>query len=196
MKIIGITGGVGSGKSVVLSILKDEFSASVYEADKLVHVLMKKGEPLYFEYVDLFGKEILDKDEEIDHKKVAAAVFNDPGLLIKLNKIVHPAVKVKILDLIEEERKKDTELFVIEAALLIQDGYKDICDEIWFIHVPHEIRIERLMSSRGYSYEKCKSILENQPASDFYYKGSDRVIENDGKCEDLVNKIGNILHKY
>ncbi len=195
MKIIGVTGGIGSGKSAVLDILRNEYNAKVYEADKLAHNLIEKGKPLYNSYIRLLGKDILDENYEIDRSKVSKIVFQDMDKLQKLNDLVHPTVKEYILYLIEEERKKGTEIFVIEAALLIQDGYKSICDEIWFIHVPRDLRIERLKASRGYSQEKCEKIINNQPASTYFSSNSDHVIENDGNFIELSEKIGDLLQK-
>lgn len=195
MRIIGITGGIGSGKSAVLDILKNKYKAVVYEADKLAHDLIKKDMPLYYEYVSLFGEEILDNEKELDHKKIAEIAFHDKEKLNRLNDIVHPAVKEYILSLIEKERSKGTEIFVIEAALLIQDGYKKICDEIWFIHVPAKVRIERLMASRGYSKEKCENIINKQPSSSYFYENADFIIENDGNFSELSEKISNLLQK-
>ncbi len=195
MRIIGITGGIGSGKSAVLNILKNEYNAKVYEADKLVHDLIKKGMPLYESYISLLGKDILDADQELDHKKIAGIVFLDKEKLAALNDLVHPSVKEYILSLIKKEKQNGTKVFVIEAALLIQDGYKKICDEIWFIHVPKKVRIERLIESRGYTREKCETIINKQPSSSYFYKNADHVIENDENFIELSEKIGDLLQK-
>ena len=165
MIVLGITGGVGSGKSKVLYDLKDNHGAFVIEADKLAHTLMEPGQTIYQEVVKAFGRDILEEKDPyfIDRSKLGQIVFNDKDKLTTLNNISHPLVKKHILEVIAEHRLQGkTKIFVIEAALLIQDGYDKICDEIWYIWVDKEERIKRLMAQRGYTREKCISMMNSQ----------------------------------
>lgn len=184
--ILGITGGIGSGKSEVLRILADRPDTQLMEADRLAKELMLPGEPIYKEVVEAFGEEILEEDGSISKVRLGDIVFHDPEQLEKLNSIVHPGVKRYILEDIERCEKR---FYIIEAALLIQDGYKEICDEIWYIHVPTEIRIERLLSSRGGTREKWEAVIRNQPEDEYFLTNADRVIENDGTPEVLKERV-------
>ncbi len=179
MFVLGITGGIGAGKSLVLSIIDDEFDAYIVEADKLAHKLMLKGENAYSQIIDTFGDEILDPDsEQIDRSILGKLVLSDKEKLSRLNAIMHPAVKKYIIDDIKLKEDAGTKLYVIEAALLIQDGYKSICDEIWYISTDREVRIQRLIESRGYSREKAEAFLLNQPSDEFFEINSDKIIKN------------------
>ncbi len=194
MKIIGITGGIGTGKSLVLSILKTKYDAYIVEADKVAHILMKKGEPAYIEIVNAFGNSVLDKETgELDRASLGSLVMNDKEKLNVLNSIVHPLVKDYLLSDIEKMRKEDITYYVIEAALLIQDGYKQICDEIWAIITDKDIRIERLKKNRNYTIEKADGFIKNQPSDDFFIDNSDRIIYNNTDEGDLIKAIDEIL---
>ena len=182
MKIIGITGGIGSGKSVCLSILEKDFGAYIVQADQVAHLLMEPGEDTFDRIVGTFGDGILN-DGRIDRGKLGAIVMSDETKLGQLNSIVHPAVKDYILQDIENRRDDGVRIYVLEAALLIQDGYKQICDEIWFIHTDKDIRVRRLREGRGYSEEKAISFMNNQPDDDFFMGNCDRVINNNSDAD-------------
>ena len=155
MRVIGVTGGVGAGKSTVLGILEKEFDAYVIQADLLGHVLMEPGEECYDAVIALFGKEIIKKDKTIDRRRISDVVFTDKDMLLKLNGIIHPAVKQRILRLISEQREAGRKLCVVEAALFLEERYQEFCDEVWYVYTEEEIRIQRLMESRGYSISRC-----------------------------------------
>ncbi|MBP3326284.1 MAG: dephospho-CoA kinase [Coprococcus sp.] len=195
MKIIGITGGIGSGKSVVLNILKEEHNAYIIEADSLAHRLMEPGETAYKKIVAEFGSRVLAEDKTIDRGKMGGLVFHDREKLEKLNAIVHPAVKQKILQSIDEQRKLGTELFVIEAALLIQDGYKKICDELWYIYCSRELRIKRLMDFRGYTRQRAETVIASQEPEEFFREHCDKVLENQGDISHIKMVVFNILYQ-
>lgn len=197
MKILGITGGVGSGKSRVLYELKEKYNAYIIEADKLAHDLMEPGETIYKAVVAEFGKEILEDKSpfRIDRNKLGDIVFNDSLLLEKLNRISHPLVKTRIIEMIEAAKIRGENLFVIEAALLIQDGYREICDEIWYIYVDEEERIKRLMSSRGYTREKCISMINSQASEQYYKNNTDYTIYNQKNYENTSKQLNVGLNK-
>ena len=192
MKIIGITGGVGAGKSRVLNELKVQYGAYIIEADKLAHELMEPGKVIYEEIVTAFGKDILCEEEPhvIEREKLGKIVFSDKKYLDVLNKIVHPLVKKSILMSIRQAKEKgDVRLFVIEAALLIEDEYKSICDELWYIWVDKETRIKRLMLQRNYTKEKSVSIMNNQSSDEFYKENCDFIIDNNRDYEYTSEQI-------
>lgn len=197
MIIIGITGGVGSGKSRVLYDLSENHGAYIVEADKLAHTLMEPGQSIYNEIVENFGREILKEKApyEIDRQKLGDIVFSDKDKLKLLDSISHPAVKKNILWQIETKKAEGVKLFVIEAALLIQDGYKEICDEIWYVWVSKEERIKRLAKQRGYTKSKCISMFNSQEDDDYYKKYADFTINNQLDYENSSKQLNARLNK-
>ena len=179
MKVIGITGGVGAGKSAILNYLKEKHHAVVVEADKVGHLLMEPGGACYYSIVEKFGSSILNGDQTINRGKLGKIVFADESLLNELNKIIHPRVKSHIVSEIAKERAYHrTEYFVVEAALLIEDHYDVICDEMWYIHTDADIRAKRLKETRGYDDEKIAGIMANQKSPEEFRSGCQVTIDN------------------
>jgi len=177
--VIGVTGGVGCGKSTVLEHLKEKYNASIYKADEIGHKVMEPQTAAYKAITDYFGDDILLKDKSIDRKRLGAIVFNDEVKLSFMNSIIHPAVEEYIINgIMDEYNSKRQSLFVIEAALLIEAGYKRVCTELWYVYADEAVRIERLMQSRGYTLDKCKSIINNQLSDDIFRKECDFVLDN------------------
>ncbi|MBE5957975.1 MAG: dephospho-CoA kinase [Lachnospiraceae bacterium] len=191
--IIGITGGVGCGKSTVLNYFKDKYKAYIIEADKVAYDLSLPGNPGYDSILRFFPEVKLMDNGFIDRKHLASIVFNDESKLKLLNSIIHPLVKEKITELIIENR--ENRYIIIEAALLIEDGYDNICDEIWYIYCDLETRIERLNKSRNYSREKSLEIINNQMSEEDYKKHTDYIIDNSFDQESTHNKIDELLSK-
>lgn len=189
MKIIGITGGVGSGKSRVLSYMEEQFGAVICQADHVAWELQKPGQKCYAQIVEHFGREILRDDGTIDRKELGQIVFNDSDELLVLNGIMHPAVKDAILEQIQMEQQKKTEYFVLEAALLLEDGYKQICDELWYIYTDDITRRLRLKESRAYSDEKIDAIMASQLSEEIFRKECQIMIDNSGDFEDTCYQI-------
>lgn len=189
MKIIGITGGIGSGKTAVLNILKEDYNAFVMEADALAHHLMEPGQISYKDIVDEFGSDILSNDGNIDRQKLGQIVFNDEEKLQTLNSITHPNVKKAILDSISEKRDSGCPLYVLEAALLIQDGYLDICDEMWFVYADIEKRIERLCKFRNFTRERALDVIRSQASDDYYEANCVKKVDNSGDITELKRQI-------
>ena len=195
MRIIGITGGVGSGKSEILKYLSREHQAVVCQADIVAKNLQKKGTICYRKIVEHFGESILQENGRIDRSKLAQIVFSDPSELKTLNEIVHPAVKKRILQLINDEEKKGTKLFVIEAALLLEEHYDEVCDETWFVHTSDHVRKKRLRLSRGYSDEKIDSIFRAQKSIDEFLENCDRAVDNSGNFDETCLQLESFIDK-
>lgn len=189
MKIIGITGGVGAGKSTVLDHLEKQYNACVLQADKIGHLVMEPGGICYGQVSALFGKQIIKNDKTIDRKMVSDVVFAHEEMRQKLDDIIHPAVKSYILDKIEEQKKAGCTLMIVEAALLLEDHYDAFCDKVWYIHTDQEIRIERLMSSRGYTREKAENIIARQATEGFFREHADYIIQNNGDLDETWRQI-------
>jgi dephospho-CoA kinase len=190
MKVIGITGGVGAGKSEILKYLKEKHGAIVIEADKVGHLLMEPGGACYYTIVEKFGSSVLNGDQTINRSKLSKIVFASEALLGELNKIIHPRVKSYIVSEIAKERAYHrTKYFVVEAALLLEDHYDVICDELWYIHTDEKVRAARLKESRGYDDEKIASICANQKSPEEFRSGCHIVIDNSGDLADTQKQI-------
>lgn len=196
MKVIGITGGVGAGKSEILRYLKEKHGAVIIEADKVGHFLMEPGGACYYSIVEKFGSSILNGDQTINRGKLGKIVFADEGLLKELNKIIHPRVKSHIVSEIAKERAYHrTEYFVVEAALLIEDHYNVICDEMWYIDTDADTRAKRLKASRGYDDEKIAAICANQKSPEEFRAACQAVINNSGSLASTYEQIDRQLGK-
>lgn len=195
MKVIGITGGVGTGKSEVLNYLEQKHGAVVCQADLVARNLEKKNTICYRQIVEHFGEGILAENGRIDREKLAKVVFSDGEERKKLNAIVHPAVKKRILGLIREQEKKGTELFVLEAALLLEDHYDEICDETWYIYAEDDVRRKRLKLSRGYGDERIDGIFQSQKSRDEFLKRCDRAVDNSRSFDDTRTQLDSIMKR-
>ena len=193
MKKIGITGGVGSGKTIILNYLKEKYNAEIVVADEVAHLLEAKGMDCYNELVNTFGKSILDDDENIDKKKFASVLFSNEENVNIVNSIVHPRVNQYIFDKMDEAQNNDISLFIVEAALLLENGYDRILDELWYIFVDKNIRRERLKINRGYSDEKIDSIFKSQMSDEEYKKHCVFVIDNNNTVEETYSQIDKYL---
>lgn len=193
MKIIGITGGVGSGKSQVLDYLKTQYGAVVCQLDETARDLQRKGQPCYKKIVEVFGREMLAEDGELNRERLAQTVFQDEKKLEILNEIVHPEVKRCVQQDILNKKKKEVPLYVIEAALLPVAGYEDICDEMWYIYTSEAVRRERLKASRGYTDKKITDMIKSQPEEDVFRKACGAVIDNSGAFDETKKQIGELL---
>lgn len=204
--VIGITGGIGSGKSLVLDYLKDKYNCLIIKADDIGNEVKLKGRECYGDIVKLLGKDILGEDGEIIKNKMADKIFSDDSLIEKVNAIIHPVVKEIICRRIEEDNGIH-KFIAVEAALLIEASYFDMFNEIWVIDTKKDIRIKRLMESRGYSLKKCEDIIASQNDLDYYRSQSDkylnehpetnytgiRVIQNNTSIEDLTKEADKVM---
>lgn len=196
MKIIGITGGVGCGKSTVLSLIKDNFNAFIIMADEVGRELMEVDAPAYVKIVKSFGEGILNEDKTINRPRLSKIVFNDKKQLKVLNGIVHPLVKEYIVkDIAQKAEAKEYDYYFVEAALLIEDHYDAICDELWYVYAKDEVRIKRLMESRGYDREKCLSMFANQLTKEEFEEKCAAVINNSGDLDSTFSQLEVLLSR-
>ena len=196
MKVIGITGGVGSGKTEVLNLIDGMTKCFIIRADELAKSLEVRGEVCFDPLIELLGEGVLQENGEIDPKKMAQMIFAEESgnLRDKVNGIVHPAVKKRILSMIKEaDNEKKVEFFFIEAALLIEDHYDLIVDELWYIYADENVRRQRLRDSRGYSDEKINRIMATQSSDEVFRKYCKVIIDNSGTLEDTRRQLENLL---
>ena len=145
MITIGITGGVGAGKSTVLDFLEEKYQAYVMKADEIGHLVMEPVQSCYEPVIALFGRQIIKNDKTIDRRQVSDVVFSHPELLEKLNQIIHPAVKQYIREQLAVKKQQGQKICVVEAALLLEDHYQEFCDTIWYIHTDEEIECSNIL---------------------------------------------------
>ncbi|WP_286077260.1 dephospho-CoA kinase [Thomasclavelia cocleata] len=187
--VIGVTGGIGSGKSKVLFYVKEKYNAIILFTDDIANEQMLPGNISYKKVVDTFGTEILNSDKKINKDKLGKIVFSDPSKLKQLNNITHQNVIDYVKLKINENPNK---LIFVESALLLDCELKDLCGKIWYVHADIEIRKERLMKFRGYTEEKIQRVLNNQKEEDFYIKNSDIVIHNNTEKQMMLD-VNNAL---
>ncbi|MBE5939888.1 MAG: dephospho-CoA kinase [Lachnospiraceae bacterium] len=188
--VIGITGGIGAGKSTVMNILKTEYQAFILETDKAGHVVMNPGGLAYQDIITNFGRDVLNDDETVNRKILADIVFNQPDKLALLNSIIHPNVKKYIICQIDEITKNHkSPLIFIESALLLNDNYDKMCDSIWYIYSDIETRFERVNRTRNMSRERFDEIVSNQLSDEILRKRCNVIIDNDKSIENTKEQI-------
>lgn len=194
--VIGITGGIGSGKSVVTSLLRDKFDAAVIDTDTIGHEVMEIGKSAYKKVVEIFGNKVIAEDGSIDRKKLGSLVFDNRELLCKLNDIIHPAVEAEVDKRIAEFTQKKYKYIALETALLIKVRYNRKCDKVWFVYADKDIRLKRLYENRGIGKEKAGKIFESQNTEEEFRQIADDIIDNSGSEAETEIQIKNILESY
>ncbi len=183
--LIGLTGNIATGKSVVLRMLK-RLGARVIDADALAHRLMSKGTPVWQAILDEFGEGILGPEGEIDRGKLGAVVFADAEALSRLEAIVHPAVTARVDELICQATEP---VVVVEAIKLIEAGWRRTCDALWVVTCPKEQQLERLMRERKLSCEEALLRIEAQPPQGDKVALADVVIDNSGMLKETEEQV-------
>ncbi len=190
MKVIGITGGVGCGKSALLSYVKEKYNCKVILADEVAHKVKEPGQSCYEALVELLSADILEEDLQINRGKMAARIFESQELLKRVNEIIHPAVKTFILNEIAKTRAEGKADFLfLEAALLIEEGYLEIVDEMWYIYADEQVRRRRLKEKRGYSDQKIEAIFRSQLTEEAFRRHCGFVVNNSESLESACRQI-------
>ena len=212
MRFIGITGGVGAGKSAILAHLASKPGIRVMLADEIAHDLMQPGTECFQKLKEKFaGEDIYQPDGSLDRAQLATVIFSDDRKREELNAIVHPAVREYVLQQKEacllgsemcirdrkeaEERAGKLFLLVLEAALLIEEHYDEICDELWYIYTTEENRRARLKASRGYSDAHVDRIFASQLSEEEYRRHCRVVIDNNGTLEETLTQTEEALRR-
>lgn len=191
MRFIGITGGVGAGKSAVLDYLNEDKRYMVLLADEVAHDLMEPGTKCY----DRLKKEFLEEDIYLpaggfDRNKLAQVIFSDDDKRKRLNEIVHPSVKEFVIETVEKAQKEGiVSIVFFEAALLIEERYYEICDELWYIYTSEDNRRKRLKENRGYTDEKIDNIFDSQLKDEQFRQYCQVIIDNNGSIDDTRKQV-------
>jgi len=194
MLVIGLAGGIGSGKSSVSGMLKN-LGAIIIDADKLGHEVYLPGTEGLREVVSEFGEDILSSNGEIDRRILGSKVFGSPEAMAKLNAIVWPRIKNKVTELIEENSQLGTEVLVLDAAVLIEAGWTSVVDEVWVVTAPVDQIISRLESRNGITEEQAMSRINSQMTTEQRVEYADIVIENDDSLDELMSSVQHIWNK-
>ncbi len=197
MKFIGITGGVGAGKSALLAYIKEHYPCEIWLADEVAHLVKRRGTTCFDRLVELLGEDVVGPDGEINKPVMASKIFGDEEILAQVNAIVHPAVQEFILKKYEEAKENaQVELFFVEAALLIEAGYTELVDELWYVYADVAVRRSRLATARGYSEEKIAQIMDSQLSEEAFREHCDFVIDNSGELVDSYRQIDKKLEAF
>jgi len=189
MLTIGLTGGIGSGKSTVTKILA-ELGAPIIDADKVGHAIYEPGGPAYDDMIAAFGEGILAPDRTIDRKRLGPIVFADPNALRQLNAIVHPKMFARMREMVDSMRAAgERKPIVIEAAVLIEANWQPLFDEIWLVEAGQEHVVQRVELERGLKREQIEARIRAQLSDDQRRRHATAVIANDGTIEDLRAKV-------
>lgn len=195
MRIIGLTGGIATGKSQVSSILS-ELGAMVIDADIVAREVVQKGLPAWQQLKDTFGEEYFLSNGELNRRKLGQLVFSHPDELAKLNSITHPAIKAKI-----EERINDLKvqgyngIVVVDAALLLEAGWETMVDQVWVVDAPMEKRIERIMKRDNLTRDQALSRINSQMSQQERIAKADKIIYNNSDIDSLREQVQRIWNE-
>ena len=196
MKIIGITGGVGAGKSTVLNFLKEMCDCEIVMADDVAKDLMKKGGVLTETAYSLFGDNVYLDNGNINAALVAGIIFSDAAIRKKWENAVHPAVREDILNRISDADRDGKKYFFLEAALLIENNYQEICSEIWYVYADEDLRRIRLRETRNYTDDKIAGVFKAQMKDVEYREYASFVIDTGINLENTRKQLENKLEEY
>ncbi len=192
MLTIGLTGGIGSGKSTVSKLLA-ELGAPIIDADKVGHAIYAPDGPAYPDMITAFGEGILAPDRTIDRRKLGPIVFADPAALKRLNSIVHPKMFARMREMVDAMRTGgERKPIVIEAAILIEANWQPLFNEIWLVVASRERVIERVERDRGLKPEQTEARIRAQLSDDDRRKYATTVVTNNGTIDELRAKVGDL----
>lgn len=186
MKIIGLTGGIASGKSTIIKTLQC-LGAIIISADQVAHAVIEPDKPAWKDIIQLFGREFLNDDLTINRIKLGALVFSNPEYLQELNKITHPRVMERFQDDLRNIKSRNPDAVVVmEIPLLYEANLDKICDEVWVVWVDRETQIKRLMQREGLDRENAIKRIDAQMSLDEKASRADRVIDNADNIQETI----------
>ncbi len=188
MFVIGLTGGIGAGKSEVARTLQD-LGAVLINADAIGHETYRPGTQGWREVVEAFGEQVLQPSGLIDRKRLGSIVFNDPQAMARLNAIVHPKMRQAMERRLQELEQSGTQVAVLEAAILIEAGWTSLVDEVWSVEAPEPVVAERLARRNGLTREEVRRRIAAQISAAERASKAQVVIENSGTVEELRAKV-------
>ena len=194
MRIIGLTGGIGSGKSTVSQFLA-ELGAVVIDTDKVGHEAFKPGTESWQRVVAAFGRSVVTADGNIDRKKLGEIVFDSSVELLKLEQIIHPAISEIVIARIEEYRQQGVKVVVLEVPLLVEAGWASLVNEVWVTTAPEPVILRRLEERTGMTEQESLARMRSQLTSEERLKHADTIIDTNCTLDELREKIKELWHK-
>jgi dephospho-CoA kinase len=188
MKVIGLTGGIGSSKSTVARLLAER-GAVIVDLDRVGHEVLKKGSRAYEKVVGEFGKDILKDSGDIDRGKLGRIVFINPEALIRLNRIVHPAIDNTVNKKIEKYRRQGVKVAVLEAAAMLEAGKAAQADELWVTVAPEVVVLRRILERGGLSEQEIRARIKTQLSNKERIERADVVIDTDCSLDELKARV-------
>lgn len=195
MLVIGLTGGIGTGKSTVAGMLAER-GALLLNADVVGHEAYLPHQNVWQEVVDAFGRGILNEKDEVVRARLGEIVFKDPAALKRLNVIVHPWIYRRMAQLIAGLREKNTAVAVLEAALLFEAGWTPLVDQIWVTHAPEASVLERLRKRNGMTPEQITERIRAQMPATERLKGAGVVVDTEGSLDDVRAQVGQLWEQH
>lgn len=192
---IGLTGSIASGKSTV-SLMFDDYNIPVVDADKLSREVVKPGEKAYEQIIDTFGKDILREDKSLDRKKLGALIFADENKRNKLNSIVHPAVREKMVQRRDGFLQAGSKCVVLDIPLLFESKLTHFVDKTVVVYVDEELQLKRLMERDNYSVEEALQRIRSQMPVKEKAALADAVIDNNGSKFETYEQLEKLLKSW
>ena len=193
--VIGLTGGIASGKSTVSQMFR-ELSIPVIDADIIAREVVEQGKPAYNKIVEVFGEEILQADGELDRPKLGSVVFHNEEKRLQLNGIVHPAVRKEMNDQKDMYIKEGMQAVVLDIPLLFESKLTNLVDQILVVAVAPSTQLERLMKRNGFSEEEAKARIDSQMPLIEKVTLADKIIHNDGTITETKAQLQRILKEW
>ena len=195
MFVIGLTGGIGSGKSAVTALL-GELGAAVVDADKVGHQAYQPHTETWQAVVDAFGTDILQPNEEVDRRKLGAVVFSDPKELARLNSIMHPRMYTMLEVQLNEMRESGVEVAVVEAAILIEAKWTPLVDEVWVTVASEDTVVLRVQQRNNLAEEEIRRRIRSQLSNEERAEHANVVIENNAGMQELQDKVNDLWNNH
>ena len=189
MRTVGLTGGIGSGKSSVSALLRDR-GAAVVDADLVAREVVEPGSPGLAAVVDAFGPDVLRPDGSLDRPALAARAFADPERLATLNAITHPLIAQRTAQLLEQAARDGAEVLVHDVALLVENGLVGAYDVVVVVDVPAEVQLRRLVEQRGMDRADAEARIARQATREQRLAVADEVLDNSGTPQELEAQVG------
>jgi len=193
--VIGLTGGIASGKSTVSNMIK-EMGITVVDADQISRDVVEFGKPAYNKIVEVFGVEILQEDHTLNREKLGTLIFSDQKKREQLNEIVHPAVRKEMLQQVKKEKELGSSAVVLDIPLLFESKLTYLVDKTILVYVDEQIQLERLMQRNGYTEEEAKLRIQSQLPLKDKRKLADEIIDNNGSLENTQTQLKAVLNKW
>ena len=188
MKIVGLTGGISSGKSTVSSYFK-QLEIPVIDADEVARKVVEPNSQGAIEIRKAFGSDVFEEDGSLNRQKLGALIFSNAENRQKLDELLQPLIKIMILDEIEEYRQKGENMIVLDLPLLFEKHYEELCEEIIVVYVPEELQLERLMKRNQYTKQEALSRIDSQLSIEEKRKRATVLLDNQGTIQQLYHQV-------